>query len=64
MIIEVEQLVSGMVKVPGSVFKLSKTPGNVGFSAPFLGEHNAEVYSRVLGYTEQEINDLTNEGII
>jgi CoA:oxalate CoA-transferase len=64
MIIEVEQLVSGMVKVPGSVFKLSKTPGNVRFPSPFLGEHNTDVYSGVLGYTEQEINDLANEGII
>ena len=64
MIIEVEQLVSGPVKVPGSVFKLSKTPGNVRFSAPFLGEHNTDIYSGVLGYTEQEMNDLANEGII
>jgi crotonobetainyl-CoA:carnitine CoA-transferase CaiB-like acyl-CoA transferase len=64
MIIEVEQLVSGMVKVPGSVFKLSKTPGDVRLSAPFLGEHNTDVYSGVLGYTEQEINDLASEGII
>jgi crotonobetainyl-CoA:carnitine CoA-transferase CaiB-like acyl-CoA transferase len=64
MIIEVEQLVSGVVKVPGSVFKLSKTPGNVRFSSPFLGEHNTDIYSGLLGYTEQDINDLTNEGII
>jgi len=64
MIIEVEQLVSGMVKVPGSVFKLSKTPGDVRLSAPFLGEHNTDVYSGVLGYTEQEINDLASEGVI
>jgi crotonobetainyl-CoA:carnitine CoA-transferase CaiB-like acyl-CoA transferase len=64
MIIEVEQLVSGMVKVPGSVFKLSKTPGDIRLSAPFLGEHNTDVYSGVLGYTEQEINDLASEGII
>ena len=64
MIIEVEQLVSGLVKVPGSVFKLSKTPGNVKFPSPFLGEHNTDVYSGVLGLTEQEISDLANEGII
>lgn len=31
MIIEVEQPVSGKVKTPGSLFKLSKTPGNVNF---------------------------------
>jgi crotonobetainyl-CoA:carnitine CoA-transferase CaiB-like acyl-CoA transferase len=64
MIIEVEQLVSGPVRVPGSVFKLSKTPGNVKFPSPFLGEHNTDVYTEVLGLTEQEISDLANEGII
>jgi CoA:oxalate CoA-transferase len=64
MIIEVEQLVSGSVKVPGSVFKLSKTPGNVKFPSPFLGEHNVDVYSGWLGYAEQEMNDLASEGII
>jgi CoA:oxalate CoA-transferase len=64
MIIEVEQLVSGLVKVPGSVFKLSKTPGNVRLPAPFLGEHNADVYSGMLDYTEEEISALTDEGII
>jgi CoA:oxalate CoA-transferase len=64
MIIEVEQTVSGKVKTPGSLFKLSKTPGDVKFPAPFLGEHNMEVYSGMLGYTEQEIMQLTNDGIV
>lgn len=64
MIVEVEQLISGKVKTPGSLFKLSKTPGDVKFPAPFLGEHNFEVYSGMLGYTEQEINDLANDGIV
>jgi crotonobetainyl-CoA:carnitine CoA-transferase CaiB-like acyl-CoA transferase len=64
MIIEVEQTVSGKVKTPGSLFKLSKTPGNVKFPASFLGEHNLEVFSGILGYTEQEIAQLANAGII
>jgi CoA:oxalate CoA-transferase len=64
MIIEVEQAVSGKVKTPGSLFKLSKTPGNIRFSAPYLGDYNYEVYSSILGYTEQEIMNLANDGII
>jgi CoA:oxalate CoA-transferase len=64
MIIEVEQPVSGKVKTPGSVFKFSKTPGNVKSPAPFHGEHNLEVYSGMLGYTEKEITKLANDGII
>ena len=64
MIIEVEQAISGKVKLPGSVLKLSKTPGDAGSSAPFLGEHNYEVYSSMLGYSEQEINQLIADGIV
>lgn len=64
MIIEVEQTVSGKVKTPGSLFKLSKTPGDVRSPAPFLGEHNLEVCSGMLGYTDQEIMELTNDGIV
>jgi CoA:oxalate CoA-transferase len=64
MIIEVEQTISGKVKVPGSPFKLSKTPGEIGYPAPFLGENNQEVLSEILGYSEKEIAELTKEGII
>ena len=64
MIVEVEQLISGKLKVAGSVFKLSKTPGDVSLSAPFLGQHNYEVYPELLGYSEQEITKLADDGII
>ena len=64
MIIEVEQAISGKVKVPGSLFKMSKTPGNIQYPAPYLGEHNQEVLSELLGYSEEKIVQLSNEGII
>lgn len=64
MIIEVEQALSGRVKVPGSLFKLSKTPGNIQYPAPFLGQHNQEVFTEMLGYKEDEVVQLSNEGII
>ncbi|OGO02043.1 MAG: hypothetical protein A2Y90_05570 [Chloroflexi bacterium RBG_13_52_12] len=64
MIIEVEQSISGKVKVPGSLFKMSKTPGKIDYPAPFLGENNQEVLSGMLGLSEQEITRLDEEGII
>lgn len=64
MIIEVDQPVSGKVKTPGSLFKLSKTPGKINYHAPFLGENNQEVLSGMLGLTEQQITELGNEGVI
>ncbi|MGB2854002.1 MAG: CoA transferase [Dehalococcoidia bacterium] len=64
MLTEVEQVVSGKVKVPGSPLKLSKTQVNASSPAPFLGEHNYEVYSNLLGYSEEEIGKLADDGII
>jgi CoA:oxalate CoA-transferase len=64
MIIEVEQPISGKVKVPGSLYKMSKTPGNINYPAPFLGENNEEVYSGLLGYSGEDIENLSNTGVI
>jgi formyl-CoA transferase len=64
MVIDVDQVVSGKVKVPGSVFKMSKTPGDIKFPAPFLGEYNYEVYRDMLGYSEPEIREFADEGVI
>ncbi len=64
MITEVKQPVSGKLKVPGLAVKLSKTPGDVSFPAPFLGEHNYEVFHGLLGYSEQEIRKLAEDDII
>ena len=64
MIVEVEQPLSGKLKVQGSVLKLSKTPGDPNLPSPFLGEHNYEVYSGMLGYSEEEIDKLADDGII
>jgi formyl-CoA transferase len=64
MIIDVDQPISGKVKVPGSVYKMSKTPGNINYPAPYLGENNEEVYSELLDYSANDIEHLSNTGII
>jgi CoA:oxalate CoA-transferase len=64
MVVDVEQIISGRLKVPGSVFKMAKTPGDATQPAPFLGQHNAEVYSKLLGYDHATIDRLQREGII
>ena len=64
MIIEVDQPISGKVKTPGSLFKMSRTPGKIAFPAPFLGENNQDILADMLGYTEEEIAKLSDEGVI
>jgi crotonobetainyl-CoA:carnitine CoA-transferase CaiB-like acyl-CoA transferase len=64
MTVEVEQMLSGALKMPGTVFKLSQTPGDPFPPAPFLGEHNSEVYAELLGYSEEKIEELMGREII
>jgi crotonobetainyl-CoA:carnitine CoA-transferase CaiB-like acyl-CoA transferase len=62
--IDVEQLISGRVTVPGSAFKLNETPGDATQPAPFLGQHNAEVHSELLGYSDGLLQKLQGEEVI
>jgi len=64
MVIEVEQEMSGSVKVPGSLFKMSKTPGYIKYPAPILGENNQEILSGMLGFSEDEIAQFSSDGVI
>ena len=64
MIVEVEQPISGKLKLLGSVFKMSKTPGDRKMPAPAIGEHNEAVYTQLLGCSVQEIRKLREEGAI
>jgi crotonobetainyl-CoA:carnitine CoA-transferase CaiB-like acyl-CoA transferase len=64
MIIEVEQPLSGKVKLGGSVYKMSKTPGNRKLPIPLLGQHNEEIYGDLLGLDNKEIEELKAEGTI
>ncbi len=64
MTVEVEQMISGPLKMPGTVFKMSETPGDPLNPAPFLGEHNSEVYTDLLGYSEEKLADLMDREIV
>jgi len=64
MIVEVEQPVSGKVKLSGSVYKMSKTPGDRKMRVPEVGEHNEEIYGSLLGIDAQEMKKLKEEKVI
>ena len=64
MVAEIDQPGAGNIKVPGSVFKLSATPGKIKLPAPLLGQHNEEIYCGLLGYSKEEVASLADEGII
>jgi crotonobetainyl-CoA:carnitine CoA-transferase CaiB-like acyl-CoA transferase len=63
MILDVAHPEFGMLKVPGIVPKLSKTPGSVQWLGPKLGEHNLEVLKQI-GLTDQQIEQMAAQGVI
>lgn len=54
----------GAVHMPGIVPKLSKTPGSIQWSGPAIGEHNDEVFRKLLGLTEEEFERYKEMGVI
>ncbi len=52
------------VKLPTLIPKLSQTPGGTNWIGPPLGAHNREIYHGLLGMTDEEIERLTDEGVI
>ena len=63
-IIEVDDPELGATRMLGIVPKFSQTPGTVEHTGPSLGEHNAQVYRGWLGYDENELKHLNENGII
>jgi crotonobetainyl-CoA:carnitine CoA-transferase CaiB-like acyl-CoA transferase len=64
MLLETEIEGIGPVKMPGLVPKLSETPGGVEWYGGLLGAHNEDVYSGLLGLSAEEIERLSEEGVI
>jgi formyl-CoA transferase len=54
----------GELRMQNIAPKLSVTPGRVRSPAPALGEHNAEIYKGLLGYSDGRIAQLQATGII
>jgi crotonobetainyl-CoA:carnitine CoA-transferase CaiB-like acyl-CoA transferase len=64
MIIHFDHPDLGRIPLPGIPIKLSLTPGRIGGPAPKLGEHNEEIYGRLLGLNAAKLHQLKQEGII
>jgi crotonobetainyl-CoA:carnitine CoA-transferase CaiB-like acyl-CoA transferase len=64
MFVEVDHPSLGKTLMPGFPIKFSETKTDVTEAAPLLGQYNQEIYSKLLGLTEKEIEDLRKQGII
>lgn len=64
MIVEVEHPVAGKLKMPGVAIKLSETPGEIHSPAPVLGQHTTDILKRYFDYSDQEIEELYENGVL
>jgi crotonobetainyl-CoA:carnitine CoA-transferase CaiB-like acyl-CoA transferase len=64
-IVEVETERFGKLKMQGAFPKFSATPSGVRSPAPsIVGQHNAEIYGRLLGMSKDDLSDLQAVGAI
>ena len=61
--VEVPDFLAGSIAVSGDFWHFSRTPAIVG-SVPKVGEHNEEVLSGLLEYSEEEIAQLYENNVI
>ncbi len=54
----------GPVKVLGSPFKSTRSPGIVASTAPLVGQHSREILGELLGYSNQRIDELAAAKVI
>ena len=62
--VEVDHPLAGKIKFPGAPYKLSETPWRVKHPAPTIGEHNDEIYGKMLGYSKQDLAKFKQTGVI
>lgn len=64
MVEEVEHPIVGKVKVVGLPVKYSETPSTIRSAPPLLGEHTKEVLGEMLGYSNDQIEELIQKKVV
>ncbi|MBV1930938.1 MAG: CoA transferase [Porticoccaceae bacterium] len=54
----------GEVEIPGVPLRFSQFPDFLPLEAPFLGEHNDNVLGEMLGYSDDKIAGLAEQGVL
>ena len=62
-IVDLEHPQRGKFPMPGNPVRMSESPTELE-RAPLLGEHNAEVYGKLLGLSDSHLEALKREGVV
>jgi formyl-CoA transferase len=62
-IVELEHPTRGKFPMPGNPVRLSDSPTDL-VRAPLLGEHNAEIYGKLLAISDTDLATLEKDGVI
>jgi formyl-CoA transferase len=63
MIVTVDHPVRGKFTMPGCPVKLEDSPAEI-TSAPLLGQHNREIYGAMMGFKDDDLEQLKQQGVI
>ena len=63
MIVTVDHPVRGKFTMPGCPVKLEDSPADI-TSAPLLGQHNREIYAAMMGFKDDDLEQLKQQGVI
>jgi crotonobetainyl-CoA:carnitine CoA-transferase CaiB-like acyl-CoA transferase len=64
MIVEVAHPRVGRLRVTGTPMKFSRTQCQIEKACPDVGEHTAEILSRMLGFSSENLEELRKAGVI
>ncbi len=64
MFIDLQHPLAGKVRTVNNPIKFSLTPVERKTAAPTLGQHSKEILSRILGLSEDQIQELINNGVV
>jgi crotonobetainyl-CoA:carnitine CoA-transferase CaiB-like acyl-CoA transferase len=62
--VEIDHPEAGKVKILAPWVRFSDTPSAITSPAPLMGQHNREVFGRILGLSTEEIDALEEKNII
>ena len=62
--VEIDHPEAGVLNYPSAPYRFSETPARFERCAPLLGEHNEEIYCGRLGYSQQDLVNMRETGVI